>query len=124
MGMFDEYEPWPPVRCPYCDKKLDRWQGKDGPCALFIWRQGLAAPVGQHGDPSLPDERIADYRLPAEFGFQLVAGCRFCPLYGVGRTENGVWISTTFILHSDAPFHEQVDLNSDHSFSPHSWTRN
>jgi hypothetical protein len=69
MGMFDHYEPEPALDCPVCGAPLRGWQGKDGPCALLLWRQGVAAPVAQavpdeiKGEPSL----VVDLRLPARF---------------------------------------------------------
>ena len=69
MGMFDYYEPEPPLSCPVCGAPLAGWQGKDGPCALLVWRQGATAPINQ----AVPDEAkrepavIGALRLPAEF---------------------------------------------------------
>ena len=36
MGMFDYYEPVPPLDCPWCGEAFVTWQGYDGPCALFV----------------------------------------------------------------------------------------
>src|SRR5262245_10116029 len=69
MGMFDYYEPEPALSCPVCGAQLARWQGKDGPCALRVWRQGCPAPVHQEvpdeitGEPTV----IGCLRLPTEF---------------------------------------------------------
>jgi hypothetical protein len=46
-AMFDYYEPVPVLTCPKCGAELREWQGKDGPCALFVWRQHEPNPVGQ-----------------------------------------------------------------------------
>ena len=48
MGMFDWYEPSGALSCPVCSAELSEWQGKDGPCALFVWQQGFAVPVDQN----------------------------------------------------------------------------
>ncbi len=40
MGMYDDFIPDPPLRCPVDEAELDGWQGKDGPCALTTYRQG------------------------------------------------------------------------------------
>lgn len=40
MGMFDDYEPVPPLACPVDGRTLEGWQGKDGPCVLNHYRQG------------------------------------------------------------------------------------
>jgi hypothetical protein len=69
MGMFDYYEPEPALSCPVCGTQLAGWQGKDGPCALLMWRQGCAAPI----DQAVPDDTkgepavISSLRLPGEF---------------------------------------------------------
>lgn len=47
MGMLDYYQPRPDLSCPVCDASNLEWQGKDGPCALFLWEQGHAAPINQ-----------------------------------------------------------------------------
>ena len=117
MGMYDQYEPDPSIHCPYCGTALTEWQGKDGPCVLLIWRQGIAAPRGPFIDPKAALDR---FRLPQEFHFAPAkVGCRFCPSYAIGHSEDGVWKSTTLVLLSDAPFHEQVDFES----GPHQWIR-
>ena len=56
MGMFDYYEPDPALACPVCRAPLAGWQGKDGPCALLVWRQGVASPV----DQAVPEESKGD----------------------------------------------------------------
>jgi len=99
MGMFDEYQPIPPLDCPACNAFLRGWQGKDGPCALFVWRQGVAAPIYQmieDDDVRLTDEQLAEWRLPEEFtiyttccsGFFIEADC-YC--------TDGVWTRTELL---------------------------
>ena len=69
MGLFDEYIPDPPLFCPLCQASLNGWQGKDGPCGLFVWRQGIASPIDQRVDSEiqLPPEVRAQRRLPNQF---------------------------------------------------------
>jgi hypothetical protein len=69
VGMFDWYEPAEEHRCPVCDVVLSEWQGKDGPCALYVWRQGQAAPVDQRVDDDVKGARgvRAAERLPSRF---------------------------------------------------------
>ncbi len=50
MGMFDSFKPSRPLTCPACGLALRRWQGKDGPCVLFVWREGVASPIDQELD--------------------------------------------------------------------------
>jgi hypothetical protein len=69
MGMFDYYEPDPPIECPKCGRGLSGWQGKDTHPALFVWRQGVAAPIDQRVDAevrALP-EKLANFRVSSEF---------------------------------------------------------
>jgi hypothetical protein len=70
MSMFDWYQPVPQLSCPVCGRPLEEWQGKDGPCALFVWRQGVKHPI----DQAIPDEEVRldpedwqRFTLPARF---------------------------------------------------------
>ena len=86
MGMFDHYEPDPALSCPACGAKLGGWQGKDGPCALFVWRQGVPGPIGQEvpEESRATDAFVQSVRLPDSFeiytqccggGFFITARC-------------------------------------------------
>jgi hypothetical protein len=77
MGMFDSYIPVPDLPCPGCGKALREWQGKDGPCALFVWRQGTKSPVDQTADDDakLPPDRLALWRLPSRFVIYCYCAC-------------------------------------------------
>lgn len=71
MGMFDEYIPDPPLSCPACGVALEGWQGKEGPNALMVWRQGIAGPIDQSIDDNevkLTPEQLGKFRLPKQFG--------------------------------------------------------
>lgn len=96
MSLLDHYEPDPPLACPACGAELEGWQGKEGDCAMLVWRQGHAAPV----DQEVPDEIkgypevIEALRLPEEFeiytqccgeGFFITAYC---------TATQGVWSHT------------------------------
>jgi hypothetical protein len=101
MGMFDYYEPDPPIECPKCGGRLSGWQGKDRLPALFVWRQGFAAPIDQRVDAevrALP-ERMATFRVSSEFwiyGGECECGYRFDDSrFGVRCTaHDGVWRTT------------------------------
>jgi len=69
MGMFDWYEPNPPIASPKTGNPLTEWQGKDGPCALFVWVQGQHAPIDQlaSDDAKITDEQRTAFRLPNNF---------------------------------------------------------
>ena len=103
MGMFDHYRPKPEIDCPACGASNLKWQGKDGPCALFVWEQGEPAPVEQlaSDDCNLPLDRRTIWRLPTRF--EIYAQCR-CPTFlaAVGVTEQGVWRRTELLTPTNA----------------------
>ncbi|MCA9610432.1 MAG: hypothetical protein KC619_32775 [Myxococcales bacterium] len=79
MGMFDEYQPEPPLVCSACGEELSGWQSKDGPCALLVWREGRSSPVDQRADPEcrLPMEELAKLGIDADVEiYTTCAGCR------------------------------------------------
>ena len=98
MGMFDHYRPKPGISCSACGASELEWQGKDGPCALFVWEQGQSAPIDQLVDDEckLPPDDRAKHRLPPRF--EIHASCR-CPtlLDAVGVTEHGIWTRTELL---------------------------
>src|SRR5262249_1461659 len=105
MGMFDWYQPRPPLACPKCGAELRGWQGKSGPCALFEWVQGLRAPARQDGDDEwalAPAER-EKFALPEDF--ELYTSCASCNLWveALGSSGAGVWTQTTFVHPLEPP---------------------
>lgn len=103
MGMFDHYRPKPALQCPVCGVFGEGWQGKGGPCGLFVWEQGQAAPVDQLVDEEcqISAEARAKFRLPTRF--EIYTDCR-CPtsLDAVGFTEHGVWMRTELLSPTNA----------------------
>ena len=99
MAMFDNYRPDPPLACPRCGKPLEGWQGKEGPCALLVWKQGNAEPVAQLVDDDARGDwtRLRQERLPESFtiyawdaeGHQVEAK---------GHAPEGVWTTTTLTV--------------------------
>ena len=100
MGMFDWYKPKPTLNCPVCRQTLTDWQGKDGPCLLFVWEQGFADPLKHLGDGEsfqVSDSDLKEWKLPDEFGiYSFDCECPF-PVEAIGRTENEVWTATELI---------------------------
>jgi hypothetical protein len=93
MGMFDHYEPDPPLACSVCGAPLTGWQGKGGPCALLVWRQGVAAPVDQVVPEEIRGVRsvIESLRLPREFEiYTACCGKTFSVVARCGAPD-GVW---------------------------------
>jgi hypothetical protein len=82
---------------------LSGWQGKDGPSALFVWRQGVPAPIEQQaGNLSVSESRRAEERLPRRF--RMHAYCDSCEylVEALGQCRNHVWVSTEVITPENA----------------------
>lgn len=94
--MFDYYEPASQLRCPICQRVLKEWQGKDGPCGLFIWAEGSAAPVGQavSEDIRLDDADLQCKRLPSMFVIYSYDCPEHFPVEADCRADDGVWTLT------------------------------
>ncbi len=104
MGMFDWFEPVPKLWCPVCGRKLEGWQGKHGPCGLFVWRQGQAAPVDQMvtDDVKLSEQDRAKIRLPPRFTFYTEHDpCRPWVI-AVGTCEDDVWVRAELVTDTNA----------------------
>ncbi len=102
--MFDVYVPDPPVACIWCGGPVREWQGKDGPCGLYVWAQGRASPVDERGDPEylIPPESLARQRLPDEFRFYGWCEGGHCT-WVIGRTDQaGVWVECDLSMSLEA----------------------
>ena len=80
MGMFDYFEPKPPLRCE-CGEPLKGWQGKDGPCELLTWCQGVPSDIYK---PCLPDE------------FEIYTNCEECCAWVTATgfcNDRKVWVT-------------------------------
>ena len=82
MGLFDWFEPDPAIRCLKCKTgMISGWQGKHSGHALFLWRQGIAAPTNQLIDEECKiDVQTRDAkRLPVDEGVSIYYGdCDSC----------------------------------------------
>jgi hypothetical protein len=96
MGMFDYFEPADSHRCSSCGRPLQDFQGKDGPCGLFVWQQGRAEPARQEVDAEcmLSAQQASALRLPRTFEFY--AFCDACDqrTWFVGQCTGDVWSET------------------------------
>jgi hypothetical protein len=95
MGMFDWYEPSDELTCPECQIALKVWQGKDGPCGLFVWREGHAQAVDQRvdSDVKLDPSARASWRLPERFEIYSY-DCGRHRVEATGTCEEGTWVAT------------------------------
>jgi hypothetical protein len=102
MGMFDWYEPNPPLDCPVCGKTLSQyWQGKDANCFMFIWHQGERHPINQ----DVPDEMkwsLEHVQLPEEFVIYNNCCGKGNFVYAKCRAPNGVWTETELVTAQNA----------------------
>lgn len=96
MGMFDWYEPEPPLTCPVCGAALRERQGKDAASFLFVWRQGVASPIEQRmdADDKAPDDDREAMRLPERFGIYSYDCAEHPCVEAVCSTEGDVWTRT------------------------------
>jgi len=100
---MDDYIPMPTIDCPTCGMPFAGWQGKDGPCAFFVWRQGDKAPVDQPiaDECRLPLEDLQRVRLPRAFAIY-PHGCQCSAVWAaIGETDGDERWSVTRIVTSD-----------------------
>ena len=102
MGMFDYYNPVPSLRCPLCASEVTDWQGRGGPCALVVWRQGASSPVDQRvpDDVKAEQDVLEAMRLPAEF--EIYATCCGGMLFASCTAPSGTWSTTELETASNA----------------------
>ena len=103
MSLFDTYIPNFAQNCSVCGEPLVEWQGKEGPCGLFVWKEGCANPVGQNaGDVSLDPEKLLEKTLPEQFSISC-HDCS-CKIANTAKCEttDGVWSKTILVTGSNA----------------------
>jgi hypothetical protein len=100
MGLFDVYEPEARLRCPLDGHPLTKWQGKDGPCALLVWREGCSHPVEQQVESELrlSASELDNFSLPSAFTIYSYDCPRHHPVVAVCTTRGGTWASTQLQL--------------------------
>ena len=103
MGMFDWYLPKPVLTCPVCGIELMEWQGKDGPCGLFVWAQGVAYPVDQPVELEcrLDENERQHVRLPNTFSIYTY-DCNRHKVTATCSVTDGIWIATQIAEVKDA----------------------
>jgi hypothetical protein len=96
MAMFDYYRPAGEKRCPSCQRVLREWQGKDGPNGMFVWAEGLGAPVDHLVDEECQASIAERQRLvlPPKFIIYSYDCPDHKPVEAVCRAIDGVWSST------------------------------
>lgn len=108
MGMFDYYEPAGRFACPVCGTPLpEEWQGKDGPCALFVFREGAVGAIEDrwYNEPALTSDELAEVKLPEVF--IIYASSCDCPFpYSYIKllcfSIDGVWTRSEMFTGSEA----------------------
>ena len=95
MSMFDWYIPSDPeTACPHCGTGLQEWQGKSGPCAMFVWEQGRGHPIDQKiGDDEVrwSEEELSRFKLPDTFIIESFDCPNHKPVVAECACESGVW---------------------------------
>jgi hypothetical protein len=105
MSLYDYFDPDPPIGChrPGCTGNLLGWQGRHSslPC-LFVWQQGVIAPVDQRVDEEIKAklEKRSTFRLPINVVI-LAAGATCDKCGGFARFDiecttnsEGLWFAT------------------------------
>jgi hypothetical protein len=104
MGMFDYYEPRSSFSCPVCGTAHQEWQGTDGPCGLFLFREGVAGAFEQRVDEEcrLSPEQTGAQSLPAEFSVRAYdCACPY-PTVLLCHAPAGEWQSSELFTGSPA----------------------
>jgi hypothetical protein len=103
MGMYDWYIPIPKLSCPVCGRELLEWQGKDGPCALFTWKQWKSAAIDQKaGENNISESERALVQLPSTFRmYSNDCNCPY-PVEAFGYCIDGIWKSTSLVMAENA----------------------
>lgn len=94
MGLFDTYLPNRIARCPICDAELKSWQGKEGPCGLFLWELGKRHPVRQQiddEDVAWSGDELKRFVLPEQFRIYSYDCRTHHPIVANCRCVDGVW---------------------------------
>ena len=92
------------MACPVCSKGLSGWQGKDGPCGLFVWQEGVAAPIDQSvsDDVRLEPAALAQVRLPASFTIYVYCCSSTYPVEAACLAPDGLWGVTELVTVANA----------------------
>jgi hypothetical protein len=107
MSLYDYFQPEHPIGChrPGCTGTLLGWQGRHERNAfLFVWRQGVFAPVDQLVDKEfkIKADLRPQFRLPANAVIRAGgATCDQCPAHARFDIEcrtnaDGLWVATAF----------------------------
>ena len=101
--MFDTYITDQDITCPICDKNLKEWQGYDGPCGLFVWKENKVSPVDQRaGESNISEAARSSFKLPKEF---VIHSCECkCTIAAEAncKTKNSKWVVTELVTSSNA----------------------
>jgi hypothetical protein len=110
MGLFDTYRPAAEQRCPVCQTPLHMWQGKDGPCGLFVWAENMPAPVDQEAgeECNLEPHDRERVRLPSRFIIYSYDCPEHSPIEAECRAPEGAW-TDTIVLPYLARHQDRVD---------------
>ena len=102
--MFDWYRPARLASCPSCGAPLATWQGKDGPCRLFVYAEGASAPVEHAVDEELrvTAAALAAAVLPASVVIYSY-DCPRHPIEALAVVRDGRWCETVVLTPASEP---------------------
>ena len=126
MALFDYYQPSGSFVCPVCGITQREWQGYDGPCALFVFREGVSGAVDQRVDDEcrLAANQLSAQRLPDEFFIRAYdCGCPF-PTELRCTSVGGVWHRAVLFTGSDAGLQLRGPERREHWQKRRSWLSN
>lgn len=100
MGMFDWYEPATTPPCERCGEAMTGCQGKDGPCALEVFREGESR-MSASLRIDEPMDALDPLGLPMRFTFSCWCSNGHRQDY-VGECVDGVWSRTVRATFAEA----------------------
>lgn len=90
--MFDSYEPATTPGCDLCGEAMTGCQGKDGPCALDVFREGVSR-MSAALRIDEPTDALDQFGLPMRFTFSCWCLKGHRQDY-VGECVDGIWSRT------------------------------
>ena len=75
MGIFDYYQIDDDILCNNCSNKVIEFQGKDGPCGLFVWKIKYLSPVDQRVDDAYKIQKSDLFKIKLPKSFYIYGYC-------------------------------------------------
>ena len=97
------------IVCPGWHRELKEWQGTDGACGMFVWKQGTKKPIDQLVEPELRDLPWPDPKLQLPASFTITATECSCPYIAeaTGYVVSGTWQTIELLTIANARQREE-----------------